>query len=285
MGHQEEKKEKKRNQREKKKSIRHVAATGSDTCWWSIHGTFDAFLCPVTALVLGCRDALRISLAVGFFFPHAQIVRISVSLINTTQGRGIHRNSPLWGWSCSHMCRCIMGQQQADSRLCSTLLSLSLSFSLSLSPPLSLCCVGYKSVILIDQSKPPIARREEKRRGYVSYIQWDGSSSSSMIPRDGLSQSVRGVHSFWDPQLGFQILEWAYVCNAFNPSVIRFLLLSHECRDFQHQACGRMMLLAASLITSALAAAAAVGEEKKKRGNGVKRHAEGESYTATEQRR
>lgn len=66
--------------------------------------------------------------------------------------------------------------------------------------------------------------------------------------------------------MGFQILEWAYVCNAFNPSVIRFLLLSHECRDFQHQACGRMMLLAASLITSAVAAAAAaVGEEEKKK--------------------
>ncbi len=100
------------------------------------------------------KDSTLWSAAGMHFQSHAvflpmQIVRISVSLINATQGRGIHRNSPMWGWSCSHMCRCIMGQQQADGRLTSPL-SL-----------YTLCCVCYKSVILSDQSKPSIGRQEE----------------------------------------------------------------------------------------------------------------------------
>lgn len=176
-----------------------------------------SFLCIQRNAVACCRGALLISRCIFFM----RRVRISASLISTTQGRGIHRNSPLWGWSCPYMCRCIMGQQQADSR---RLLSLSLSTR-----------SAVFVIIHIDQSKPSVVRQE--KRGGVSYIQWDsvGSSSSSIIPESqSVSQSDKFIQS--------EIHSWAAVksCNCgtlcvcmwFNPSVICVLLPSHECRDF-----------------------------------------------------
>ncbi len=56
----------------------------------------DVFLCSKDAI--GCCSLLQgCTSNLSLCFLHTQIVRISVSLINTTQGRGIHRNSPLCG--------------------------------------------------------------------------------------------------------------------------------------------------------------------------------------------
>lgn len=76
----------------------------------------NAVACSRAALLIACTFLM-------------QIVRVWVILISTTQGRCIHRNSPLWGWSCPYMCRCIMGQQPADSQ--------------SPLSPHRLCCVCY----------------------------------------------------------------------------------------------------------------------------------------------
>lgn len=84
-------------------------------CTFSSWHLMKMFLCSKDvmwrcALLQGCTSNLSLH------FVLAQIVRMSVSPINTNQGRGIHRNSPLCGWSCFYMCRCIMGQQQEDSQ-------------------------------------------------------------------------------------------------------------------------------------------------------------------------
>lgn len=127
--------------------------------------------------------------------------------IHYTQGSCIHRNSPLCGWSCSYMCRCIMGQQRADGRLCALL------------PLCPLSCVCYKTVILIDQAKPSMVRQE--KGGEVTGVKFNETLSAPPLLPWSQRESVRQVHSVWDPQLDSgQTLElWYSLCLHAHTSV------------------------------------------------------------------
>lgn len=94
-----------------------------------------------------------------------------------------------------------------------------------------------------------------------------------MIP-ERVSQSVSHSDKFIQCEIHSWTAVKSWTCgtlcvcirvHAFNPSVICFLLPSHECRDFSTRLkgcghCGKILLLAASLNASA----AAAGEEGRK---------------------
>lgn len=122
------------------------------------------------------------------------------------------------------MCRCIMGQQQADARLCT---------------PLCLHCVCNKSVILIDQSKPfdgeaggkEVGLRELNSMSLYQLLLFFHGTRVSQSDKF-IQQEIHSWTADKSRNCGSLCVCMCISVHAFNPSVICFLLPSHECRDF-----------------------------------------------------